>query len=78
MGALLVALALSNTAKNAVAVLLMVPLAIDCGIALADTPLRQTFHDRITRTVMVTTRRGYSLDIKVKRLLAEVRHYMRR
>lgn len=78
LGALLVAIALSNIPKNAGVVLLIVPLAIDCGIALADTRARQTFHDRITGTVMVTTRRGYSLDIKVKRLVAEVRRYMRK
>ena len=77
LGALLVAIALSSITK-AGSVLLVVPLAIDCGIALADTRARQTFHDRITRTVMVTTRRGYSLDIKVKRLVAEVRRYMRK
>lgn len=72
--ALLVAIGLSYIgAGNLGGVLLMVPLGIDCGIALSDTQVRQTVHDRIARTMMVSTRRGYSLDIKVKRLLAFVR-----
>lgn len=76
--ALLVAIALSNIATNVGAVLLMVPLAIDCGIALSDTQGRQAIHDRIARTLMASTRRGYSLDIKVKRLLAQVRRSVRK
>ena len=75
-GALLVAIACRNTPTNLGALLLMVPLAIDCGIALSDTAAKQTFHDRIARTMIVSTRRGYSLDIKVKRLLAQVRRRM--
>ena len=78
LGAILVALALSNIATNAGAVLLMVPLAIDCSVALSDTQGRQAIHDRIAGTIMVSTRRGYSLDIKVKRLLANVRRGVRR
>lgn len=74
LGALLVAWPLNTTGPvNFAAILLMIPLAIDCGIALSDPILRQAFHDRIARTMMVSTRRGYSLDIKVKRLLARVR-----
>lgn len=71
--ALLVAIALGNIATNAAAVVLMVPLAIDCGFALSDNTQRQAIHDRIARTMIVSTRRGYSFDIKVKRLLAQLR-----
>lgn len=74
--ALLVAIALSNMTTNASAILLMVPLAINCGIALSDTTRRRAVHDRIARTMIVSTRRGYSLDIKVKRLLAYARRRM--
>lgn len=78
LGALLVATSLSTTGPvNFAAILLMIPLAIDCGIALSDPTLRQAFHDRIGRTIIVSTRRGYSLDIKVKRLLAQVRRSVR-
>ncbi len=77
-GAILAVIALSNLATNAGAVLLVVPLAIDCGIALSDPQGRQAIHDRLARTMIVSTRRGYSLDIKVKRLVAEVRHRVRK
>ncbi len=76
--ALLVAIAMGSIVTNAGAVILMVPLAIDCGIALSDSSGRQAFHDRIARTIVVSTRRGYSLDIKVKRLLDFVSHRVRR
>jgi len=52
---LLVAIALSNIATNAAAVMLMVPLALDCGFALSDNTRRQAIHDRIARTMIVYT-----------------------
>lgn len=79
LGALLVATPLSTTGLfNFAAILLMIPLAIDCGIALSDTTLRQAVHDRISSTMIVSTRRGYSLDIKVKRLLDQARRRVTR
>ena len=36
-------------------------------------PGSQAFHDRIARTVVAQTRRGYSLDLKVKKLIAQSR-----
>lgn len=77
-GALLVAIALSNLATNAGSILLVIPLAIDLSSAVSDTQRRQAIHDRIARTVIVSTRRGYSLDIKVKRLIAQVRSRVRK
>ena len=46
--------------------LLFLPLAADCGLALFDPRNRQAFHDQLSGTLMVQTRRGYSLDIKIK------------
>lgn len=76
-GALLVAIALNNLATNAGAVLLLIPLAIDLSSALSD-QRRQAIHDRMARTIIVSTRRGYSLDIKLKRLIAQVRNRVRK
>jgi len=73
--ALLAAIALSNL-TNAGSILLIVPLAIDCGIALSSN--RQAFHDRIARTIIIPSRRGFSLDLKMKRLLAQVRSSVRK
>ncbi|MBP5971407.1 RDD family protein [Brasilonema sp. CT11] len=77
LGALLVSIALSNIIRNPTAILLFVPLAIDCGAALSDTQLRQALHDRYAKTMVVSSRRGYSLDIKIKRLVEKRRRNMR-
>jgi uncharacterized RDD family membrane protein YckC len=77
-GALLVSIALSNIRANPTAILLVLPLAIDCGTAFSDTQMRQALHDRYTGTFIVSSRRGYSLDIKVKRLVENLRRNVRR
>lgn len=66
------------THTNAAVILLMLPLALDGGVALADNQrYRQAFHDRIARTIVVGTRRGYSLDLKLKKLLDQLQRNMR-
>jgi uncharacterized RDD family membrane protein YckC len=52
---------------SGIGLLLFLPLAIDCSIVNTDPLARQAFHDRIAGTVIGATRRGYSLDLKVKR-----------
>ena len=49
--------------------ILAVPLLADCGLALGDPDLNQTFHDRIAGTIVIQTKRGFSLDLRVKRWL---------
>ncbi|MBR8833032.1 MAG: RDD family protein [Stigonema ocellatum SAG 48.90 = DSM 106950] len=73
LGALLVSIALGNIISNFTAILLLIPLAIDCGAAFSDTQRRQALHDRASKTMIVSSRRGYSLDIKVKRLVEKLR-----
>jgi uncharacterized RDD family membrane protein YckC len=77
LGGLLVSIALSNIIRNPTAILLFIPLAIDCGAALSDTQLRQALHDRYAKTMVISSRRGYSLDIKIKRLVEKTRRNMR-
>jgi uncharacterized RDD family membrane protein YckC len=77
-GAILVSIALSNIRTNPTVILLVIPLAIDCGAALSDTQMRQTLHDRYAGTFVVSSRRGYSLDIKIKRLVETLRRNVRR
>jgi len=48
----------------------LVPLGLDAALALTDEMGRQTFHDRWSQTYVVQSRRGYSLDLRLKRLLA--------
>jgi uncharacterized RDD family membrane protein YckC len=78
VGALLVSIALSNIRANPTAILLLLPLAIDCGAALSNTQMRQALHDRYGGTFIVSSRRGYSLDIKVKRLVDKLVRNVRR
>ncbi|PZD74805.1 hypothetical protein C1752_00916 [Acaryochloris thomasi RCC1774] len=55
----------------------IVPLAIDNGIGLADPVRLQTFHDRWVDTVVIYTTRGYSLDLKLKKVLTQAQQRVR-
>ncbi len=63
---------------NAWALLLVIPLLVDCGFAYVDRELRQAFHDQIADTIVVGTRRGYSLDLRLKRLFADFNRDVRK
>ena len=65
--ALLISISLSNILANPTAILLLLPLLIDSSAAFSDTQKHQAFHDRYAKTVIVSSRRGYSLDIKYRR-----------
>lgn len=52
--------------------LLPIPLAVDCGAALTDAEAQQAIHDRIAQTIVIESRRGFSLDLRLKRLLAQI------
>ncbi len=58
---------------NAGILLLILPLLIDAGVTLFDTnPDPQTIHDRVSHTKMVSSARGYSLDLKFKNLIKKI------
>lgn len=72
--ALLMMLALGNLlSRSALLLVSIIPLIADCAFAFTDPTRRQTLHDRLARTVVISTHRGYSLDLKVKRLLLQAR-----
>lgn len=73
LGALLTMFALGNLGRNLGMLLLVLPLVGDCAIALSDRALRQAFHDRVAQTLVIYTHRGYSLDRKIKRWVAQIR-----
>ncbi|HLP90610.1 MAG TPA: RDD family protein [Nostocaceae cyanobacterium] len=75
---LLVAIALGNIISNPTAILFILPLALDCGAAVSDTQKQQTWHDRYAKTVIVSSQRGYSLDLKVKRLVEKLQRSVRK
>jgi uncharacterized RDD family membrane protein YckC len=78
LGALLVSVTLGNIWLNPTAIVLLIPLAIDCGAALTENELKQALHDRFAKTMVVSSQRGYSLDVKVRRLIAARRRNMRK
>ena len=64
--------------SNAISLLLLIsPLAADCGVAFTDPNLQQAFHDRISQTQVVATRRGFSLDLRIKKILADTTRNMK-
>ncbi|AFZ14585.1 RDD domain containing protein [Crinalium epipsammum PCC 9333] len=64
--------------SNAISLLLLIsPLVADCGLAFTDADLQQAFHDRISQTQVVATRRGFSLDLKIKKILADTTRNMK-
>ncbi|WP_448562709.1 RDD family protein [Trichothermofontia sp.] len=63
---------------NGAILLAVVPLLGDMALAFGDVQKRQAFHDRIAGTIVVQTRRGYSLDLKLRRLVAQLRQRVRR
>ncbi len=67
--ALLAMIGLNITFKNPLSMLILVsPLVIDCGIALGDEDLNLAFHDRMAKTLIIQARRGFSLDLRLKKL----------
>lgn len=78
IGAALAWIGLINLSPtNGLLLVLPIPLLVDCGLAFTDDEYRQTFHDRIAQTIVIQTRRGYSLDIKLRRLFAQAGRRMK-
>lgn len=64
---------------NAISMLLLIsPLLADCGVALTDEERLQAFHDRVAETIVIQTRRGFSLDLRIKKIVAQIRRNMRK
>ncbi|RMF25896.1 MAG: hypothetical protein D6756_04805 [Cyanobacteria bacterium J083] len=72
--ALLAMIGLSINFANGLSMLILVcPLLVDCAIAFADEQYSQAFHDRLTNTIVIQTRRGFSLDLRLKRLASQLK-----
>ena len=69
IAALLAMVGLNINFRNGLSMLILItPLIIDCGIALGDEEYNQAFHDKIGQTIVIQTRRGFSLDLRLKKL----------
>ncbi|WP_346290045.1 RDD family protein [Sphaerothrix gracilis] len=60
------------------AVILLLPLLGDACVMLADPINKQTLHDRIAATAVISSRRGYRLDLKIRKIVAIVRQRMKK
>ena len=56
---------------------LVTPLLVDCGIALGDDQYSQTLHDRLANTMIIESRRGFSLDLRLRQWTREIKHTIR-
>jgi uncharacterized RDD family membrane protein YckC len=78
LGSMLLLLGLMNFSPGtAWAMFFFIPVAADCSLAWVDQEQQRAFHDQISRTRVVQTRRGYSLDLKLKRLVAYAQRRMK-
>ena len=53
-------------------------LLVDCVAALVDGDFNQALHDRFADTMIVPSKRGFSLDLKLKKIFAELRKNMQK
>lgn len=76
--ALLAMIGLRIGLANGISMLLLIaPLLADWGLVLTDPEAQQAFHDRIAKTIVIQTRRGFSLDLRLKKLFAQMRRRMK-
>jgi len=76
--AFLAMIGLNLTFINPFSTLLLVcPLLGECSIALADEEFNQAFHDRLAKTIIIPTKRGFSLDVRMRRLYWEAKKALR-
>jgi len=60
--------------RNGVTFLLLIaPLVADCALAIAEEGLSQAFHDRVAGTIVLSSKRGFSLDLRIKRLWLDLK-----
>ncbi|MBF2028092.1 MAG: RDD family protein [Oscillatoriales cyanobacterium C42_A2020_001] len=78
IGCVLILIGLVNLSPtNGFLLIAPIPLLVDCSFAFTDSKYRQAFHDRLATTLITQTRRGYSLDLKFKKFIAQARHRMK-
>ena len=78
VGAALAIAGLQNFTSGLSLLLLLTPLAVDCSLALIDEETNLAGHDRLAQTFMVQTERGFSLDLRVKKVFGQIQRSMRK
>ena len=78
VGSALAIAGLQNFTSGLVMLLLLSPLAVDCSLALIDEETNLAGHDRLAGTFMVQTERGFSLDLRIKKIFGQIQRSMRK
>ena len=69
---------LQNFTNGLSLLLLLTPLAIDCSLVLLDEETNLAGHDRLARSFTIQTERGFSLDLRLKKIFGQIQDRMRR
>jgi hypothetical protein len=78
-GAVLAIAGLQINVRNGLSMLLLLaPILIDCSLAFLDDENNLAFHDRVGETLMIQTERGFSLDLRLKKIFGQIQRNMRR
>ena len=77
-GSALAIAGLQNFTSGLAMLLLLSPLAVDCSLALIDEETNLAGHDRVAQTFMVQTERGFSLDLRIKKIFGQIQRSMRK
>ena len=78
-GAALAIAGLQINVRNGLSMLLLLaPLLIDCSLAFLDDENNLAGHDRLAETLMIQTERGFSLDLRLKKIFGQIQGRMRR
>ena len=78
VGSALAIAGLQNFTSGLSLLLLLTPLAVDCSLALVDEETNLAGHDRLAQTFMVQTERGFSLDLRFKKIFGQIQRSMRK
>ncbi len=78
IGSALAIAGLQNFTSGLAMLLLLSPLAVDCSLALIDEETNLAGHDRLAQTFMVQTERGFSLDLRLKKIFGQIQRSMRK
>lgn len=78
-GAALAVAGLQINVRNGLSMLLLIaPLLVDCSLALLDEENNLAFHDRVANTFTIQTERGFSLDLRLKKVFGQIQRSMRK
>ena len=58
--------------------LLLAPILVDCSLALLDEENNLAFHDRVADTFVCQAERGFSLDLRAKKIFGQIQRNMRK